>query len=675
MRAPEKTTFMPGAGAASPGVPIARPLTFPVDPMCGICGFAYSDTKRPIERERLRRMHRAIEHRGPDGLGEHATNGVALGHRRLSIIDLAGGTQPLSNEDGSVWVAFNGEIYNYRELVTRLEARGHRFRTRSDTEVLVHAYEEYGVDFVRQLNGMFAFAIHDVRRDRVVLARDHLGIKPLFYSLTDEGLFFGSEIKTVLAAGATSVEIDRDALQEYLIFRYTAGERTLFKGIRRLPPGHVAVWADGALNLRQFWTINDVTPRDTRSMAAAAAHLDQALEASVESQLMSDVPLGTFCSGGVDSGLVTAYAARKHAGALHTFSVGFDDPAWDETALARNTATRYGTVHHTVTCTADHLVEHLPRLIWHNDEPLSHPNSVPLYVLSRMAREHVTVVLTGEGSDELFCGYPRYLMEKGRGAMEPLGGAGRRLAGELLARMSGRRTKLFADLLRRPGAEGAIYNSAYVAPELAAALTAAPVVGALDERRSLFERATRSRDPVGSLSRYEMTTYLGCALDRMDRMSMAVGLEGRVPFLDVPLVEWGAGLPVHRKLPGIRTKAVVKEVAATRLSREVTHGPKSGFGLPLGEWFRSTRLRELTDRLRDRSHPAAMLFDRRAVGALLDEHQKGLADHGQALWMLVNVYLWNEEVVQPSGPRAVLRSPDADVVVLEPGEHAGRAVD
>ena len=644
--------------------------------MCGICGFAYSDINRPIERERLQRMHRAIDHRGPDGLGEHMASGVALGHRRLSIIDIAGGRQPLSNEDGSVWVAFNGEIYNHQGLADRLKQLGHRFRTRSDTEVLVHAYEEYGVDFVQQLNGMFAFAIHDRRRDRVILGRDHLGIKPLFYSVTDEGLFFGSEIKTLLAARRGTPEIDRDALQEYLIFRYTAGQRTLFRGIHRLPPGHVGVWADGALTVRRFWTINDVATRDAGSMSDAAGHLDAALERSVESQLMSDVPLGTFCSGGVDSGLVTAYAARKHQGALHTFSVGFDDPAWDETALARNTATRYGTVHHTVTCTAEHLVEHLPRLIWHNDEPLSHPNSVPLYVLSKLARDHVTVVLTGEGSDELFCGYPRYLMAKARGVMQPLGDRPLRAAGAILGRIGGRRARLFADLLRRPGAEAAIYNSAYVAPERAAVLTGFPVGGALDERLALLERATRANDPVGSLSRYEMTTYLGCALDRMDRMSMAVGLEGRVPFLDVPLVEWGAALPADMKLRGTKTKAVVKEVAAGRLSREVTHGPKSGFGLPLGEWFRSTRLRQLTDRLRDASHPASELVDHRAVVSLLDEHQKGLTDHGQALWMLLNIYLWHEEVVQPSMPRwDVLRSPDADLVVLEPGEHAGRAVD
>src|SRR5687768_13899287 len=251
--------------------------------MCGICGFAYSDINRPIERERLQRMHRAIDHRGPDGLGEHMASGVALGHRRLSIIDIAGGRQPLSNEDGSVWVAFNGEIYNHQGLADRLKQLGHRFRTRSDTEVLVHAYEEYGVDFVQQLNGMFAFAIHDLRRDRVILGRDHLGIKPLFYSVTDEGLFFGSEIKTLLAGRQGTPDIDRDALQEYLIFRYTAGQRTLFRGIHRLPPGHVAVWADGALAVRRFWTINDITTADAGAMRAAAGHLNAALEQSVES--------------------------------------------------------------------------------------------------------------------------------------------------------------------------------------------------------------------------------------------------------------------------------------------------------------------------------------------------------------------------------------------------------
>ena len=623
--------------------------------MCGICGFAYSDQARAAERSRLSAMHERIAHRGPDGLGDHVDGAVALGHRRLSIIDLAGGRQPLANETGTIWVTFNGEIYNYQELRRELTALGHVFRTRSDTEVLVHGYEQFGTDFVRRLNGMFAFAIYDAPRQRVVVARDHFGIKPLFYSVTKEGFFFASEIKAVLAGTGDAARVAPHALSEYLLFRYIAGSRSFFDGVKRLPPAHVAVWERGQLCITPYWEPPRVAPDAMRSDVDASKTLDGLLDAAVRRQLMSDVPLGTFCSGGVDSGLVTAFAARATPDAIHTFSVGFENPAWDETPLARNTAERYGTQHRTLTLRPHDVSELLPRLVWHHDEPLSHPNSVPLYLLSRLAREQVTVVLTGEGSDELFCGYPRYQIARLRGALgrvpRPL------LAGlaRMIAHSPGHRARLLAQLLPHDLEDSILLNSMYVSPDLVRALTGEGFEGALRERRAMLRRVSDPRDPLASISRYEMTTYVGCALDRMDRMSMAASLEGRVPFLDVPLVEWASRLHPSSRMRGRHGKVVVKSVARRRLDPRIAQGPKSGFGLPLGEWLRHRAFAPLLDRLLDAAHPAATLFDPSVVRRLVRSHRAATADHSATLWGLINVYTWHEVVAAKSVVQPVLR--------------------
>ena len=609
--------------------------------MCGICGFAYSDSTRLAERSKLASMHGTIAHRGPDGLGEYIDGAFALGHRRLSIIDLAGGRQPLSNERGTVWVSFNGEIYNYLELRAELHALGHVFRTRSDTEVLVHGYEEYGPQFAKRLNGMFAFAIYDAPRQRLLLARDHFGIKPLFYAVTGDGLFFGSEIKAVLAGSGLPARVAKDALNEYLLFRYNTGSRTFFEGVKRLPPAHVAVWEHGELRVSSYWE----PPREVADRSAERdpeVAFDGLLGAAVDRQLMSDVPLGTFCSGGIDSGLVTAFAADATAGPIHTFSVGFENPAWDETPLARDTSRRYGTKHHDLTLSPNDIPALLSALVWHNDEPLSHPNSVPLYLLSRLAREQVTVVLTGEGSDELFCGYPRYQIARLRGALRRVPHPVLRVISGVLARATAHRAQLLAELLPHDIEHSILLNSRDLSPALVGALTGTDPVDAFDERRTLLQRVTVAGDPLATLSRYEMSTYLGCALDRMDKMSMAASLEGRVPFLDVPLVEWASRLASRDKMRGTHGKLVVKAVASRRLSSRIVNGPKSGFGLPLGEWFRTRAFAPLIDRLRDESHPAAALFDRSVVSELVQSHVSGAADYSAALWALINVYTWHE---------------------------------
>ena len=585
-------------------------------------------------------MRDAIEHRGPDGEGLHVEAGVALAHRRLSIIDLAGGAQPLSNEDGTVWVTYNGEIYNFHRITEELVARGHRFQTHCDTEVLVHAYEEWGDGFVARLNGMFAFAIHDVRRGRVLLARDHLGIKPLFYCVRDGTLYFASEIKALLAAGIAA-RVRRESLQEYLVFRYVAGTNTFFDDIRRLAPGHTAVFEHGRVTTTRYWS----PPADesaAQSLDEAAEALDPLLRSAVESQLMSDVPLGTFCSGGVDSGLVSAYAASASRHTLQTFAVGFDDPAWDERAPAADTAARIGSDHHTVVAEPGEFLDLLPFLLRHHDEPLSHPNSIPLYQLSRFARQRVTVILTGEGADELFCGYPRYHVARWRGVAEPLPGIARTALAAAIAAGPGHRPAKLANSLREGMDDAILLNSAYVNPDLVARLSCNPTDAAFSERRSLLELARSDAGPVATLSRYELLTYLCCALDRIDRMSMATSLEGRVPFLDIPLVEWGVRVAGRLKLAGRENKRVVKRVAERYLSPAITRGAKSGFGIPLDAWFRSPIFAPLLTRLRDPSHPAADLFDRATLRRVVDEQVRGVRDHGEALWLLSNVFVWAE---------------------------------
>jgi asparagine synthase (glutamine-hydrolysing) len=602
--------------------------------MCGICGLA--GPRASTVPDVVLAMSDTIAHRGPDGAGLQRFDAAVLGHRRLSVIDLSGGAQPMANEDGTIWVTFNGEIYNHKELRARLEARGHRFRTHCDTEVLVHGYEEFGEDLPRLLNGMFAFAVYDTRTRRLFLARDHLGIKPLFYSMQEGTLYFASEIKAILAAWGTCPECDPDALQEYLIFRYIAGERTLWQGIHRLPPGHRATWQGGRLQISPFWQVGELAPPVSITRGDEVEQLEERLDAAVSSQLMSDVPLGTFCSGGVDSGLVTALTARHAGDRLHTFSVGFADPRWDESALALDTARRYGTEHHVLRSDPHGLLEVLRELLWYHDEPLSHPNSVPLFFLSRFAREHVTVILTGEGADELLCGYPRYHLAR----LARMPQAARRVGAQLARRVPHHRAGLLARVLPRTVEDAVVLNSAYVEPELVTGLTGRPWEPAIRERREIYRRSVVPGDPIATISRFELQTYLVCALDRMDRMAMASGLEARVPFLDIPMVEWAVNLPSKEKLQGTRTKRVLKALAGRYLSPRIVHGPKSGFGLPLGVWFRGSELAPLRDMILNDRHPAAAHFRPKVMESLVADHMSGRADNSELLWLVANCYVW-----------------------------------
>lgn len=606
--------------------------------MCGFCGIALADVRRQIDPSRLVRMRDTLVHRGPDDADVWCHESVGFGHRRLSIIDVAGGHQPLCNEDGTVWVAFNGEIYNFQSLMDELKSRGHVFRTRSDTEVLVHAYEEWGESFVARLNGMFAFSVYDTTRRRLLLARDHFGIKPLMYSVTPEGLFWGSEIKAVLAGSGLRAAASDEGIAEYLVFRYTAGEPTFFRGVRRLPPAHFAVWEDGALRLTRYWT-PPVPSHPGESTRGVVDELERGLSEATRSQLISDVPLGAFCSGGLDSGLITGFTSRARHEPTHTFSVGFANPAWDESALARANAEQFGTQHHVTTLEPSEFLATIRTAIRHHDEPLSHPNTIPFVGLSRLARGHVKVVLTGEGADELFGGYPRYHIARLSHAFRSRGTRLRSAAARTLGWLPDHRARRAAELLRFGYEDALIFNSAYADPAVVQMLTRAPLV--LDERRRLLAESLVAGDPVASLSRYEVRTYLSCLLDRMDRATMAASLEARVPFLDVPFAEWALSLDSAHKVRGTENKVVVRELARRMLAPQVSQAKKSGFGLPIGDWLR-TEAAGLVDALGDSGHPAATHFDAAALASVVAQFRAG-APNSDLVWLLVNVFLWYDE--------------------------------
>lgn len=609
--------------------------------MCGICGIAHADPNRPIVPDVLRRMSDSIAHRGPDGAGAVVHEGVGLGHRRLSIIDVDGGAQPLSNEDGQIWVTYNGEIYNFKPLKDDLERRGHVFKTRCDTEVLVHLYEEYGDDFPKMLNGIFAFALHDRRRRRVLIVRDHLGVKPLFYGVQNDTLVFGSEIRAVLRGMGRAPCIRSESLQEYLIFRYLAAPATFVDGVSRMPPGHLGVWENGKLRLQEFWSPPN-TGRTKVALGDAVEELDRRLALAVDRQLMSDVPLGVFCSGGVDSGLVTAYASRFAGAGLNAFAVGFesDHSGWDETELAADSARRANADFHVLRTNAPDFLSWTQLLAAGGDEPLSHPNSVPLAQLSQFARRTVTVVLTGEGADEVFLGYPRYQIAAIQDRLSAVPQGLRAGLAKSFGLLPGHRMRKLAALLPMSYDDQCLFNSAFVSPSLVSRLTRGPVDAALLARRDLLTDSTADNEAVEALSRYEVLTYLVSALERIDRVSMASGLEARVPLLDVELVEWAMKLDAGVKLAGGRNKAILKQLGDRFLSPRITRGPKSGFGLPLDEWFRRPEYAPLVARLSDPAHPAAQHFDRGTLDKALSEHASRTANHGELIWLLANVYLW-----------------------------------
>lgn len=595
------------------------------------------------------------------------TPGVALGFRRLSIIDLAGGHQPMSNEDGSVWIAFNGEIYNFQDLRRRLEGAGHRFRTHCDTETIVHLYEDEGTDCFQHLNGMFALAIWDERRRRLVLARDRLGKKPLVYRSEENRLLFASELKSLLEAPDVPRVIDPAAIDEYLTYQYVPHPHTIFRGIHKLPPGHLAVWQDGRLTVKPYWT-PDLNHEEPLSEAEYIERVRELLTSSVRLRMRSDVPLGAFLSGGVDSSLVVALMQRQSEEKIKTFNISFPVREYDESRYAWEVANHLQTDHQTFTVTPQ-SVDVLDRLIWHYDEPFADSSAIPTWYVSQLTRRHVTVALSGDGGDELFCGYARYRAVALGALLDRSGPVRAALGARLWQRLPGsarqkgllRRFKRFSEAATASPARryvewiaifnearrGALYNDDFLA--------ALPDADPAEFLLRAWRRAGR-RDPVTAASLADLMTYLPCDLmTKVDIASMAHGLEVRQPFLDYRLVELAIRMPRRFKYRRGRGKLILRKALGELLPGTIWRRPKMGFGVPLDHWFRG-ELRPLTrDVLLDPEARLREYFRPEAVERLVREHQSGDFDHSYRLWAVLVLELWLRK--WGAGPSAAHSSP------------------
>lgn len=619
--------------------------------MCGIAGLFDVNGKRTFSRELMTRMSDVQFHRGPDEGGYHFEPGVALAHRRLSIIDVATGQQPLFNEDGSVCVVFNGEIYNFQELVPELQALGHVFRTHSDTEVIVHAWEAWGADCVTRFRGMFAFALWDRSRDTLFLARDRLGVKPLFYAqLADGSLAFGSELKVLMAHPALDRRIDPAAVEEYFALGYVAEPRTIFKGALKLDPGHTLLIRRGepVPQSQPYWDVR-FSLDNRMSLEDAMAELDARLHESIRLRMISEVPLGAFLSGGVDSSAVVANMADLSEGPVNTCSIAFDDPAFNESEFAAMVASRYNTNHHVETVKSDDfdLIDVLADLY---DEPYADSSALPTYRVCQLARKHVTVSLSGDGGDENFGGYRRYrlhLMEQRMRDSLPIGF--RRPVFGLLGQLYPKadwaprvfRAKTTFQALARDSVQAYFHSVSIVRDQDRARLFSSAFrnelsgYGAIEVFRRHAAKAG-TEDALAQIQYLDLKTYLvGDINTKVDRASMAHSLEVREPLMDHPLVEWLASLPNDLKIRGQEGKFLFKKSLEPKLPRDVLYRPKMGFSVPLARWFRGP----LKDRVRDALSSEVMadsgIFDMDTLARLVSEHQSGRRDHSAALWTLM----------------------------------------
>lgn len=619
--------------------------------MCGIAGVVAAPGSPPPSPDVLRRMCDTLVHRGPDEDGTGIEDGVALGMRRLSIIDVQGGHQPIRNEDGSVRMVFNGEIYNFRELQHQLEQKGHRLRSRSDGEVVPHLWEEYGAEFPSLLNGMYAIALHDVRRRRLLLVRDRIGIKPLYYAVAGGCLVFGSEVKALLASGRVQPRLDLDALQQFVCWEYVPAPSTLFQGVRKLEPGGVLDVDLDSFQLREsrYWEIPPAEP----ATATVRAHewedaVDEKLEVAVKRQLVSDVPLGAFLSGGVDSSLIVA-----HMGEARTFSIGFDEASYNEIAWSERVARHLG-VSHTVETIRPHVIQLFDRLMHYMDDPIGDFSIFPTYLVSRLARKDVTVALSGDGGDELFGGYETYVAQQMARTWERIPAfLRRRVAEPCIDALRPRPEKKGLVNKAKRFVEGARHD-----PGLRHARWRLFAGAAL--REGLFTEAARREmatpperhvlelfEAAGTRSELDRCLYVDLKsylsdniLVKVDRMSMAVSLEARPPYLDHELVELAFRVPAELKVDRGRTKVLLKRVAARHVPRECVYRPKQGFSIPIKSWL-SGEFRPLLDDLLSRDRLAGEgVFRVDTVERLKREHLEGSANHSHVLWALLVFQEW-----------------------------------
>lgn len=624
--------------------------------MCGIAGIVSTAAGQRVEAATIHRMCYAIIHRGPDDEGLFVKGGIGLGMRRLSIIDLSGGHQPVFNEDRSVWIVFNGEIYNFPTLREELLQRGHKFYTHTDTEVIVHLYEEMGADCVTKLRGMFAFALYDERRRTLLMARDRLGKKPLHYALQGERLLFASEIKSILAVAPELAAVDNEALLQYMYFGYVPDPLTAFSAIQKLPPGHLLEFRDGKIDVRQYWDLPQYGTHEPRSEEECLEEMERRLAEAVRIRLISDVPLGALLSGGTDSSTVVALMARASSKPVKTFAIGFRDQDFNEAPHARIVAEKFGTDHHELIVEPD-VLETVEALTSSLEEPFGDSSMLPTYYVSRLARKHVTVALSGDGGDEIFAGYDRYAIHLRRQVFERIPSWARRFYREqiyprLPADMRG---KKFSYNVSLPWRERYVDGISFVpAFERDMPLLSDEFRAVLRESGNpknvmyrYFDRAP-AKDPVSQMLYVDTKTYMVAdILTKVDRMSMATSLEIRVPILDHEFVEWVTGLPVDWKIRGGKQKYILRKLAErVGVPREVLYRPKQGFALPLVHWMKH-ELKELimTVLLEPRTLQRGY-FQALGVQQLLDEHFRGRRDHSGRIWRLLIFELWHRNYLE-----------------------------
>lgn len=632
--------------------------------MCGICGKLQSDPEASVEPGVLDRMVAAISHRGPDGRGTHLAGPVGLGHRRLSIIDLSdSGSQPMCNENGTVWIVFNGEIYNYLELRKQLIQRGHVFRSTTDTEVIIHLYEEFGTDCLQQLRGMFAFAIWDKDRRRLFLARDRVGIKPLYYCQTPEAIWFASELKSILADPAVPREIYNPAIQRFLSFYYPAAEDTLFRSVKKLSPGHYLTVERGKVTTTRYWDLQFTTDRWAKRFEDAVDELRSLLGQTVQDHMMADVPVGILLSGGTDSSAILSFAVEGTKKKIQTFTVGFDGgQVVDERPYARMAAQRFGTEHHEISISSEDFWNFLPSYVWHMEEPVCEPPAVALYYISKLAREHVKVLLSGEGGDEAFAGYSNYpnrlRLDQINSAMGPFArpaGAIGALAGRLCG--EGRLQQYGAAL-------GNSFTDHYYSR------TSGPTFYFNRQARSLltagFLESTASEDSAGFIGGLTQAVKNQPLLNQMlyvdtktwlpddllikaDKMTMANSLELRVPLLDHKVLEFAASLPPQYKVKGKQTKRVLKAAFAKVLPPEILNRKKAGFPVPYVSWMRGELRKRIEDTLLSERASSRGYFQRSEIIRLLRANARG-GNYSKEVFSLLALELWHQRFIDSARP-------------------------
>lgn len=624
--------------------------------MCGICGKIRLYGHEPIDGQLIKKMADTLKHRGPDAEGIYTNGPIGLGHRRLSVIDLSDAArQPMSNEDKSIWIVCNGEIYNFQSLRSSLEKKGHIFSSHSDIEVIIHLYEEVGIDCVKSLRGMFAFCLWDEKRKRVLLARDRIGKKPLVYTVNNGNLIFASEIKALLADPSVARQVNRDALDDYLTYQYVPAPETMFAAIKKLPPAHILVCENSQIKIERYW---DISYKDKISLKEEdiCQHLLGLLKEATKIRLISDVPLGVFLSGGIDSSAIVAIMSEVSHDPIKTFSIGFEEESFNELQYARRISKIFNTEHHEYIVKPDAL-NVLPKLIWHFNEPFADSSCIATYHLSRMTREKVTVALSGDGGDESFAGYERYVANKIARiyALIPLGL--RKVFDVLISQRLSESTRK-KDFIKRLKRFTKVHNESR---ERRYASWMSIFDNSLKEKlySSEFMNILAGKDSWGyileaygqaaadnfidaSLS-VDLRTYLpGDLLVKADITTMANSLEARSPFLDQEVMEFAASIPAELKLKGWMTKYILKRALRDILPREILSRKKSGFGVPIGSWFKNELKTYAYDVLLDERSIKRGYFKKEEIKVILDEHAEGKVDHGARIWSLLNLELWHQ---------------------------------